>query len=94
MTSAAATEGQYLDPEVNLNSLIEILEKKRFETKQNEESGAGQIDLVCKILVHPSLPTVNCGFIVLRADEGLTSCVIRGHSYYRGVKLLDCIRFF
>jgi hypothetical protein len=53
-----------------LDALIRTLEEKGFEIEQNKDSGAGQIDLVCKISVHSSLPTINCGFIVLRSDEG------------------------
>lgn len=28
------------------------------------------MDLVFKINIHPSLPSINCGFIVLKSDEG------------------------
>ena len=55
---------------ISLDPLIEILEEKGFEIEQNKDSGAGQIDLVCKISVHSSLPAINCGFIVLKSDEG------------------------
>jgi hypothetical protein len=55
---------------VSLDPLIGILEEKGFEVEQNKDSGAGQIDLVCKISVHSSLPSINCGFIVLKSDEG------------------------
>jgi hypothetical protein len=55
---------------ISLDPLIEILEEKGFEIEQNGNSGAGQIDLICKMSVHSSLPTINCGFIVLKSDEG------------------------
>jgi hypothetical protein len=55
---------------ISLDSLIEILEEKGFEIEQNRDSGAGQIDLICKMSVHSSLPPINCGFIVLKSDEG------------------------
>jgi hypothetical protein len=55
---------------ISLNPLIEMLEDKGFEIEQNKDSGAGPIDLVCKMSVHPSLPAINCGFIVLKSEEG------------------------
>src|SRR5215207_7410156 len=55
---------------ISLDPLIGILEEKGFEVEQNKDSGAGQIDLVCKISIHPSLPAINCGFIILKSDEG------------------------
>ena len=47
-----------------------MLEERGFEVKQNKDWGAGLIDVICKINIHPSLPTINCGFIVLKSDEG------------------------
>src|SRR5215218_2911297 len=55
---------------ISLDPLIEMLEDKGFEIEQNKDSGAGPIDIVCKINVHPSLPAINCGFIVLKSEEG------------------------
>jgi hypothetical protein len=55
---------------IRLDPLIKTLKKSGFEVQQNKDFGAGQIDLVCKIAVHPSLPSINCGFIVLRSEEG------------------------
>jgi hypothetical protein len=55
---------------ISLDPLIEMLEDKGFEIEQNKDSGAGPIDLVCKISVHPRLPAINCGFIVLKSEEG------------------------
>jgi hypothetical protein len=54
----------------NLNILISLAEEKGFEIEQNKDVGAGQVDVVFKINVHDSLPPVNCGFIVLKSDEG------------------------
>jgi hypothetical protein len=53
-----------------LDALISALEERGFEVEQNKDSGAGLIDIVCKINVHPSLPAINCGFITLKSDEG------------------------
>jgi hypothetical protein len=55
---------------IDLDRLLEALEGNGFEVEENKDSGAGSIDLVCKISVHPSLPPINCGFIVLRSEEG------------------------
>ena len=55
---------------ISLDPLIEMLEDKGFEIEQNKDSGAGPIDLVCKISVHTRLPAINCGFIVLKSEEG------------------------
>src|SRR5215204_3150380 len=63
-------QGQRFDENINLNPLMEMLEDKGFEIEQNKDSGAGPIDLVCKISVHPRLPAINCGFIVLKSEEG------------------------
>jgi hypothetical protein len=54
----------------NLDVLISIIEERGFKVEKNKNSGAGPIDVVCKINIHPSLPTIRCGFIVLRSDEG------------------------
>ena len=58
------------DQNISLDPLIDMLEDKGFEIEHNKDSGAGTIDLVCKISVHPSLPAINCGFIVLKSKEG------------------------
>jgi hypothetical protein len=54
----------------DLNTLIGIIEERGFEVERNKDSGAGPIDVVCKINILPSLPSINCGFIVLKSDEG------------------------
>jgi hypothetical protein len=54
----------------NLDFLISLAEEKGFEIEENKDVGAGQVDVVFKINVHNSLPAINCGFIVLKSDEG------------------------
>jgi hypothetical protein len=54
----------------NLDALISLAEERGFEIEQNKDVGAGPVDVVFKINIHPSLPSINCGFIVLRSDEG------------------------
>ena len=58
------------DQNIRLDSIIQTLEEKGFEIEQNKDYGAGTIDLVCKVSIHPSLPSINCGFIILRSEEG------------------------
>jgi hypothetical protein len=58
------------DQNVSLDPLMEMLEDKGFEIERNTDTGVGLIDLVCRISVHPSLPSINCGFIVLRSEKG------------------------
>jgi hypothetical protein len=67
-SSSSNNNGSYEN--INLDTLISMVEEKGFEVEQNKDFGAGQIDIVCKVAVHPSLPTINCGFIVLRSEEG------------------------
>jgi hypothetical protein len=55
---------------IRLDPLIGTLKDNKFEIQQNKDFGAGQIDLVCKIAIHPSLPSINCGFIILRSEQG------------------------
>jgi hypothetical protein len=54
----------------DLDVLISVIEERGFEVEKNKDSGAGPIDVVCKINIHPGLPAIRCGFIVLRSDEG------------------------
>jgi hypothetical protein len=71
MTSEEMIKQQNMDVrDSDLDALIGTLEERGFEVEQNKDSGAGQIDLVCKISVHSSLPAINCGFIVLKSEEG------------------------
>jgi hypothetical protein len=54
----------------NLDALISLAEERGFEVEENKDVGAGPVDVVFKINIHPSLPSINCGFIVLRSDKG------------------------
>jgi hypothetical protein len=68
-----STEEKELNPNnenANLDALISLAEERGFEIEQNKDTGAGPVDLVFKINIHPSLPSLNCGFIVLKSDEG------------------------
>ena len=68
-----STKGKELNPKqenANLDALISLAEERGFEIEQNKFLGAGRVDLVFKINIHPSLPSINCGFIVLKSDEG------------------------
>src|SRR5205085_5421758 len=47
-----------------------MAKEKGFEIEQNKDYGAGPIDLVWNIDIHPALPKIKCGFVVLRAEEG------------------------
>jgi hypothetical protein len=52
-----------------LESLITIAKEKGFEIEENKDYEAGPIDLVLNIDIHPALPKIKCGFVILRADE-------------------------
>jgi hypothetical protein len=48
-----------------------MAKERGFEIEQQKKDyGAGPIDLVLNIDIHPTLPKIKCGFIVLRAEEG------------------------
>jgi hypothetical protein len=55
---------------INLDSLIGMGEEKGFEVEHNVDYGAGPINIVWNINVHPALPDIKCGFVVLEAEEG------------------------
>ena len=55
---------------INLERLIEAGEEKGFEVEQEVDYGTGSLDIVWNINVHPSLPTIKCGFVVLGGEEG------------------------
>jgi hypothetical protein len=68
-----STKEKELNPNkenANLDALISLAEERGFEIEQNKDVGAGPVDVVFKINIHPSLPSINCGFIILRSDEG------------------------
>jgi hypothetical protein len=53
-----------------LDLLISMAKEKGFEIEeQKKDYGAGPVDLVLNIDVHPALPKIKCGFIILRAEE-------------------------
>jgi len=54
---------------MNLERLIEAGEEKGFEVEQDADYGAGPIDIVWNINVHPVLPNIKFGFVVLGAEE-------------------------
>jgi hypothetical protein len=54
---------------MNLERLIEAGEEKGFEVEQDVDFGAGPIDIVWNINVHPALPNIKCGFVLLGAQE-------------------------
>jgi hypothetical protein len=53
-----------------LDSLVSMGKEKGFEVEQNQDYGVGIIDVTWNINIHPSLPVIKCGFIVLRSEEG------------------------
>ena len=70
MTSEEMIKQQNMDVgNPDLDALISMLEERGFEIEQNKDSGAGLIDVVCKVNIHSSLPAINCGFIVLKSEE-------------------------
>jgi hypothetical protein len=60
---------QNKEENANLDTLIRLAEERGFEVEEKKNVGAGLIDVVFKINIHPSLPAINCGFIVLKSDE-------------------------
>ena len=71
MTSEEMMKQQNRDVgDSDLDTLIGTLEERGFEVEQNKNLGAGVIDIVGKINIHPGLPAINCGFIVLKSEEG------------------------
>src|SRR5918995_4826383 len=55
---------------VNLDAIIDMGEETGFKVEQDVDYGAGPIDIVWNINVHPALPNIKCGFVVLKAEEG------------------------
>jgi hypothetical protein len=53
-----------------MNRILEAGKDKGFEIVQGIDYGAGPIDVVWSINVHPALPDIRCGFIALRSEEG------------------------
>lgn len=55
---------------VNLDAIINMGEETDFKVEQDVDYDAGPIDIVWNINVHPALPNIKCGFVVLKAEEG------------------------
>lgn len=55
---------------VNLDALIDMGEEKGFKLERDVDYGADPIDIVWNVNVHPALPNIKCGFVVLKAEEG------------------------
>ncbi len=55
---------------VNLDAIIDMGQERGFKVEQDIDFGAGPIDIVWNINVHPALPNIKCGFVVLKAEEG------------------------
>jgi hypothetical protein len=53
-----------------LDLLAEAGEEKGFEVEHDIDYGAGPIDIVWNINVHPALPDIKCGFVKLKSEEG------------------------
>ena len=60
---------QNKEENANLDTLIRLAEERGFEVEEKKDVGAGLIDVVFKINIHPSLPAISCGFIVLKSEE-------------------------
>ena len=55
---------------VNLDAIIDMGQERGFKVEQDVDYGAGPVDVVWNINVHPALPNIKCGFVVLKAEEG------------------------
>lgn len=53
-----------------MSPIVSSGQEKGFAVEQGRDYGAGPVDVVWKINVHPTLPEIRCGFIALRAEEG------------------------
>jgi hypothetical protein len=54
----------------NLDAIIRMGKEKGFEVEQDVDYGSGPINVVWNINIHPALPEIKCGFVVLEAEEG------------------------
>ncbi|HKG42272.1 MAG TPA: hypothetical protein VKA98_09055 [Nitrososphaeraceae archaeon] len=76
-SSAAKEKGEGVQAKNNnssstsnaLDFLVSMGKEKGFEVEQNQDYGVGIIDVTWNINIHPSLPVIKCGFIVLRSEE-------------------------
>jgi hypothetical protein len=53
-----------------LENLVQAGQEKGFEIEQNVDYGAGPVDVVWNINIHPALPNIKYGFVKLGAEEG------------------------
>jgi hypothetical protein len=54
---------------INLDTIIRMGEEKGFEVEHDVDYGAGPINVVWNINVHPALPDIKCGFVVIGSEE-------------------------
>jgi hypothetical protein len=76
-------EEENSDSAKKISSTIEVLmelgRQKGFEVQAGKDYGAGPIDVVWHIKVHPTLKDITCGFIVMKPlAETLNEAVARG----------------
>jgi hypothetical protein len=55
---------------VNLDAITHMGEERGFKVEQDVDYGADPVEVVWNINVHPALPNIKCGFVVLKAEEG------------------------
>ncbi|GEM_PF-3616024 len=53
----------------NIDRLVEAGEEGGFEIQQGVDYGAGPIDVVWNINVHPALPNIKCSFVRLSRQK-------------------------
>jgi hypothetical protein len=53
-----------------LDLLADVGEERGFKVEHDIDYGAGPIDVIWNINVHPALPDIRCGFVKLEAEEG------------------------
>src|SRR5919109_580524 len=55
---------------INLDTIVRMGEEKGFEVEHDVDYGAGPINVVWNINIHPALPDIKCGFVVIEDEEG------------------------
>lgn len=60
---------QQLDT-ARMGLLAELGRMRGFDVEEGKDYGAGPIDIVWRIPLHPGLPEIKCGFVTLRDAEG------------------------
>jgi hypothetical protein len=62
-----------------IDVLMELGRQKGFEVEAGKDYGAGPIDVVWHIKIHPALKDITCGFIIVKPlAKTLTEAVARG----------------